>query len=287
MDSLVIQASLACTFFSCAFALAYYFKQLERPNWTLPIAFKKSIGSSLPVFQALTSGTSGLLKVDQIPWTTKPRFQFPCTLTLCGSKSNSAFVVQLPPIVPPGSPLEDSTNTYYLSTQQHFRTNYFNDYPVATVLEIPETTPKNVVFLLDAAGPYGLGLRPLIQQDNQSLDMTSLWDYVGQTRLDPLPSLNVTGDYPHTFVLVNKAGHSMYFGKQAFEVDEPMSANDYWKILPGAWVLLYPSQPYWASITSDGTKRYWNALTLPPNLQNHTDAAHIAEIQMYSILRPQ
>ena len=99
----------------------------------------------------------------------------------------------------------------------------------------------------------------------------------------PINGRNVTGDYAHSFAIVNEADHDILFSKRAF--DGPIAAGtyiDYWRLKPGTTTLMWPGQRYYASLP-DGL-RTWNASPLPNVTKDF--AAFLAESIMYNYLAP-
>jgi hypothetical protein len=148
------------------------------------------------------------------------------------------------------------------------RTGWPIDYPVATVLVIPEASKTK--YILDT------GLVPLIESDNSVLNMGPFWwdpDAVAEGR-------NLTGDYVHSFVVHNASKQTVLFGRRAVQDTN----TDYWALEPGSWTLVWPLDTYWAN---PNTLTVWNAADLPRDGMSAPLAATMAETMMYSVLRPE
>lgn len=206
-----------------------------------------------------------------------------------------AYVVRLPVLEDPDAPGAWSTyvNAWWLSTQRDLRTGWPLEYPVATVLIVPRDAPETARFIMDGANrdqPTDTGfdgLKPMIQADNTVLNMGSTW-------ADPFAmpkGRNVTGDWPHSFVVFNASAHEVYFGRDAIDLNTVTEQSyglntSYWRLKPGSWTLLWPHNTYWASVAA-GRPRRWNAGALPPSLHAEELAAKAAEVTMYDYLAPQ
>jgi hypothetical protein len=222
------------------------------PNVPLPASINSLVPKTNNVF------------IGPVPWlTTLVRNDLTCKREkICDQ--DRAFVVTLPTI---------TENTWYLSTQSNFVTNYFVAYPIATVLIVPKDTPKTRKFIID--NTYnGFGIRPSIDQNNVIFPLNEDGD-----------GRNVTGDFAHSFVLKNEAAHDILFARQAFDgAIKDGTYLDYWTLSPGSITLFWPGERYWNSKESN-IKRTWNASELPKNLSNDV-LAHIAESMMYTYLAP-
>lgn len=221
--------------------------------------------------------------VGPVPWPcSKSRTNFKCKTIEC-STTKKIYDIKLYKLVdvaddgpdgPSGSATESSApwskyiNAWYLGYSL-MSTGFISDYPVATVIEIPSDTPTNVKFVLDG-GLLQDGLRPSIDSNG--------------TLFDGPNGLNVTGDWPNSFVIVNNAGHTVYFGKQALDL-QPNGPIEYWAIGPNQQVLMWPQNKYWYSINNAIT-RYWNASLLPAD-SSVDFCAYLAENIMYNYLAPQ
>lgn len=203
--------------------------------------------------------------IGPVPWLNEStaRASIKCRRPLCSLR---AYSVTLPKLTEPDRPdaWSATNNTWHLTTVEQFQTGLPTEYPVATVLHVPADAPATAKFITDA------DIRPAINQDD------SLFNF-GSNK-----GRNITGDFAHSFVLVNDAKHIVYFAKTAVG---PNDRPDYYAIEPGQWVLCWPAVRYWASVTS-GAARPWNLTLLPT--QAHVDdvAASLAETIMYDFLAP-
>jgi len=142
-------------------------------------------------------------------------------------------------------------------------------YPTCTILIVPKDTPEHVKYIIDADDGTGTGVLPMILQNGSPLNMSITDTFTG--------AINITRDYPHSFVLLNESNHTIYFAKKAFVQEEAFDPlQDFWSIDPMQMVLFWPSNVYWASI-SVSQPRFWSAHEVPQNLQNFEHAASCAE----------
>ncbi len=201
---------------------------------------------------------------EPVPWlSTVIRSELTCKREkICDQ--NKAYTVTLP---------NTHENTWYLKTADMFVTDYFTKYPFATVVIVPKG-PKDRRFIIDNSY-IGYGLVPSVNENNTLA-------FVNQKG----EGLDVTGDFPHSFVIKNEADHDILFAREAF--DGPIPAGlyiEYWTLKPGSMTLMWPAQRYWSSKLS-GIKRFWNASALPSTTDNDF-AAYLAETMMYDFLAPQ
>jgi hypothetical protein len=258
----IISAGFAMTFFSCLFVLAVVFKKFEGPSKQIP---NSTLDDSIVSLETTSRS------VKEVPWTTQKRNGFTRVL---GTRKELAFVTELPKQFD-SARNGLSQNAWFLSTTTHFKTGYPTTYPNVTILHVPQDTPKHVKFLLDADNGYGTGLKPMILQNNSPLNMSINEIVIG--------ARNVTGDYAHSFVLINEASHTVFFATRAYDEEdltsEALSKNvrpTYWIIEPKDWILFWPANRYWAS-KSASEPRFWNASILPKKLQSLDHAASAAE----------
>lgn len=235
--------------FSTMFAIAWLIR--ERPkNYVTPSkALPAAIASLLP-------RANEKAFIGSSPWsTTVPREALACRTEHCKGR---AYI----------KVLEPSRNTWAMSTQKDMRTGWPVDYPVATVVVIPERSKTK--YILDT------GLVPLIEADNSLLNMGPFWwdpDATAEGR-------NLTGDFVHSFVVHNASSETVLFGRRAVQSNN----TDYWALRPGTWTLLWPLDRYWANSTD---LTVWNAADLPKESMSAPLAASLAETMMYSVLRPE
>ena len=244
-------------------------KYVEKPSSPLPDEIKKLIIEPAKIVIG-TSKITTKQTVGPIPWqSTKSRTTFKCRTVDC-SQSKKIYDIELPrlldPNAPSGAPWSTLINAWHLG-HALFSTSYDSDYPWATVLEIPANTPQNVKFLIDQGYNNG-GLRPSINA-NDSLFFPN--------------GINITGDYPNSFVIINNASHELYFSKLALDNDEDEPLQ-YWSIRPNSKLLMWPANTYWQSINNN-IKRYWNASVLPNDISVDF-AAFLAETIMFDYLAP-
>lgn len=199
-----------------------------------------------------------------------------------GTYAQNLPVIRSPvrPSVPEWDPYQTA---FQLSTTQQFTTGYPVQYPAATVIAVPRETPKHVKFILDAATAASAGesdgIKALIQENNEPLNME-----FDQRLGVGLRGLNVTGNFGHSFVLINNADHDMFFVRDSVPVSSNNeSPSTYWRIRPGAWVLLWPAVEYWQNVD---VRRRWQAYPLPLAVHDVPKAAYIAETLMFEDLRP-
>jgi hypothetical protein len=249
-----ISAGFAMTFFSCLLVLAIVFKKYEEPSTKVP---------NTTLDDAIVSLEKTSRSVKDIPWTTVRRIALPRIL---GARKELAYVTELD-----FSRRSSTNNAWYLSTTNQFKTGYPSSYPNATIMFVPKETPKHIRFLLDADDGSGTGLKPMILENNNPLNM-SINEIV-------LGARNVTGDYAHSFVLINEASHTMYFSTRAYDAEDlnfEALRPVYWSIKPNEWILFWPANRYWASKNAS-EPRFWNASHLPKALRSLDHAASAAE----------
>jgi hypothetical protein len=194
------------------------------------------------------------------------------------------YAIELPTITSVAKPDSSGWDAYQtafsLSTQKQFTTGYPTQYPAATVIAVPNDTPKHVKFIMDAAGADSDGIKALVLENGQPLNM-SVDQRLGLNNV----GLNVSGNYAHAFVLVNQSDHDMFFVRSSIPLsDTGATAASYWRVPKDAWVLVWPSVTYWPNV---GSPRLWNAFRLGPLVQEPSKAAYIAEVTMFEYLRPQ
>jgi hypothetical protein len=217
--------------------------------------------------------------IGPVPWNVQRR-QLTCQLPNCST--GSAYVVDLPVLSDPdASGWSKTINAWQLSTQEYMRTGWPFLYPVATVLNVPSDTPKNVMYLVDPhLSDNGFqGLKPMITDTNGLLDMGPNWN--SGLLIESPEGRNVTGNYAHSFVLHNMSDHDVYFTKQ--QLEGPGSVTQWWTCRSNSWTLFWPSRPYFSFEIGPIA---WNAYTMPSNTSNDF-AAYVAEILMYQYLAPQ
>lgn len=193
-----------------------------------------------------------------------------------------SYALELGPTQSPASPDLAVWDPYQtaipLSTTKQFTTGYPEQYPAATVIAVPKDTPGHVKFIVDAAAASNDGIKALILEDNVPLNMN-----VDQ-RILPYTGLNVSGNFAHSFVLINQSDHDMFFFKDSVPLsDNGAVRGTYWRIRPNDWVLLWPSLKYWSNID---VSRPWEAFRLPDTIKQPNLAAYIAEVTMYEYLMP-
>ena len=206
--------------------------------------------------------------LQDVPWNRLPRSTYVCKKQNCQS-SNPAYVVQLP-----------IRNTAYLSTQD-FATGYPTQYPVATVVEIINqpifdsglTTNKKseALYIIDAKPSQNVdsGIVPMIKANGQPLNVDG-------------PVLNVTGDFAHSFVVLNSTSTNVYMPTLRVVT----GIDSYWRLAPGTYTLLWPAVRYFNSNSEPVGLHRWNASSLVLPLTGQFDlSASIAEIVMYDVLR--
>lgn len=240
-----------------AFGAPRKIKYLFVPNVELPTEIKNLI-------------SVGKQTIGPIAWpSSKTRDAYKCREVACAN-TKRIFNIELPrllePNAPVGSPWSTLMNAWHLNSAL-FATGYISDYPWATILEVPKDTPSNVKFLLDI-GPNGI--RPSINANNSLFDGPN--------------GLNVTGDYAHSFVIINNALHDVYFNTVGHN-ERPEGPIQYWTIRPNQRVLMWPANTYWHSINTGGP-RHWNASLLASDLSIDF-MAYLTESLMYNYLAPQ
>lgn len=221
--------------------------RIEEPNVTLPFTVLSLISAK------------EIHYVGPIPWTTKQRNELSCKReSIC--KNTKAYVSTLGPA---------RENTWYLKSETQFQTNWYVDYPVATVLVIPNDAPKSTRYIIDNTFE-GYGLRPTINADNSD------WPQSPEGR-----GRNVTGNFAHSFVIINESDHDVFFAKTAYVGAIPAGTYlDYWRLKPGSFSLMWPAETYWPNESN----RQWNASGLEPVPLDF--AAYLAESMMYDYLGP-
>ena len=241
-------------------------QNILKPDSVLPLAVRSLVPSAV-----------AKAYVGPVPWLSAAfeRTSLKCRRQgLCGTR---AYSITLPRLAEPGRPdgWSPTNNTWHLSTLDQFATEWPVEYPVATIVRVPKDAPESAKFLTDAeAGPENReGLRPTINQDDSLLN----FEHSGPTR-----GRNITGDYPHSFVLVNDADHVVYFASTSVG---PRTRPEWYAIEPGQWVLCWPATRYWASIAAN-SERKWNCSVLPIEAQKEDVAVSLAETLMYDVLAP-
>jgi len=208
---------------------------------------------------------SGLVNyTEEVPWLNSVvRSELLCRREkICDQQK--AYVATLP---------DTPFNTWYLKTDEMFVTDYYLKYPVATILIVPKG-PESRRFIIDN-NFRGYGLRPTIKEDGSNYIVNKQGE-----------GLNITGDFPHSFVIKNEADHDILFAREAFDGEIADGTDiDYWTLKPGSITLMWPANRYWYSI-QNGTKRYWNATQLPTQDSSIglEHAAYLAETMMFDVL---
>jgi hypothetical protein len=272
----LVSACFAAVFFSALLCLA------------LATTGRRKASNNFPTTSQLPSMIAGLVPnlttlkpfIGPVPWNTQ-RKSLSCVLPTCSS--GSAYVASLPVLsYGTANAWSKDLNTWHLSTQEHFRTGWPNDYTVATVLVVPANTPDHVKFLVDErfSDNAFVGLKPLITATNELLDMGPNWN--NGLVLSPPQGRNLTGNYAHSFVLHNTALHEVYFAKMQMTAASAQARADWWACPPGSWTLFWPSDVYFSGILKTNS---WLAHQLPANTTNDF-AAYVAETMMYSFLAP-
>jgi len=284
MDTLFFATIVFTTLFVCALCV----RHTEPPNYAVPLVTFPAEG----ILSNLTKQSTTVAFNASLD-----RSSLHCKNQITCYDKYHAFVAVLPKTAVPNSylskkdiskdPWDPVQNAWYLSTQLHFATGFPLLYPTASVLVVPEDTPSWMKFLIDyddyntnqsLNSPVPTyGLRPMIQNNNTLLNMEISTMFVKGASPK---NLNVTGDYPHSFVLVNLAKHPVYFAGAAFDIHfVPGPRENFWKINSNAWVLMWPAHLYHASML-DGVKRAWKCALIPQEFQNFNSAAAIAERTM-------
>jgi hypothetical protein len=224
--------------------------RVEQPSVPLP-----------SMISALISQTAKDNYVGPIPWQKDvQRNDLVCKREALCSDSR-AYIITLP---------STTTNTWYLSTLDTFSTHYYKKYPVATVVRIPGNATGK--FILDSKY-LTYGILPTIDEQDNFFPLSP----AGNGR-------NVTGNFAHSFVIINESGNDVHFSKTAFDdaIKEKTVIN-YWLLKPGSFTLMWPGQKYYNNHLSERT---WNASMLPKPL-SHDFCAYLAENMMFNYLAPQ
>jgi hypothetical protein len=235
----MISLGFGLVFFSCLFVVALASKGPSKA--TNVSEAKDELPSQIKALLPTTKATY----LHGVPWSTSMR-------SLIRNEMSHLDLITL------NGPKE-TLGTWHMSTEADFLTTEPNTYPIKTVVVIPEKS--DIVFMIDQ------DLRPL--QINKS---GNAWTLNGKT------IKNVTGNYAHSFVIVNETDHTLFFGRQA---KEPQS---YIRIDPGQYVLLWPSTTYYPN-AGPVAPTEWNAKILPDVYKQKELSASVAESIMYSVLR--
>jgi hypothetical protein len=287
LSSPFVSLAFGLVFFSTLFLIGIY---VGSKQWNLRF---ESPSSPVPqAIQQLYPENGAPFFVGPVPWSRQgtahiDRVTLQCRLKNC-EPNGPAFRVTLPRLTTTedAENWDPTQNSWHLSSQVDLRTGYPTLYPVATVLDIPQDTPSHVQYILDShtgnESENVTGLKAMIQENNKPLDMGLTWSDPGAG-----PSgLNVTGDFAHSFVVVNQAKHTIFFAQRAVSATATRDRLVYWKLAPNSWTLFWPADRFWRSI-QESKERYWNAATLPESVQNGNASAYIAETIMYDVLAAQ
>lgn len=165
--------------------------------------------------------------------------------------------------------------TIFLTTQVHFLTGNPVTYPAATVLEMKSNAKSKSYYVVDAQPSEGVvaGLLPLVKYNGEPLDMSV------KMNLDVPVGRNLTGDYANSFVIINSTPSDIYM-----PTTRVGQLHSYWKLIPGSHTLMWPSERYFNKNSEPVGLHTWNASMLPSI--TYEQAASIAEITMYTALRP-
>lgn len=297
IETVSVIATVAAAFLTAAYAIrANSYESIVDPNVPLPDlvaayasdAAQGIVSANVP-WAAEQKPANSLRRADMtgpVPGQAQPQCTVlaalgrPCLEAQVG-QSLAAYALELPVLGNPSRPEEPGwyayQTTYRLSTTRHFTTGWPTQYPAATVIGVPRDTPAHVKYLMDAEGPEGDGLRALMLQNGQPLNMN-----VDQRLGLGSHGLNVTGDFAHAFVFVNQSDHDMFFLRDSVPLDGALAGSVYYRLKPESWTLFWPAVRYW---TNAGSSRRWWASSLEPALHDTYKASYIAEVMMFEYLR--
>lgn len=256
------------------------------PNSTVPVA----LNGLFPAGKRSTNGSMKAIEAfgapPQVPWANDSGLYVQRHAIKCrgpeyncaaqGTKGQ-AYVVTLPRITSGSSVWTTQPAAWYLSTIEHFQTGWHQEYPVATVLQVPSDTPSTVEYILESWDAPTGGIRPMINADDTPF---------APSESSPT-ARNVTGDWAHSFVIVNNANHTIYVGSTTVSSAGSSEPLTYYALAPGAKALFWPRDRFWASAGQSGVPvaTHWMAAQLPDEAPIELCAA-TAEYMMYNVLAP-